>query len=161
MEGNKDDHMDDLESKVQNFTKFFTLVLLKSDKPVTGYYILKRLESDLDKTASPTYVYDFLKDLKAEGFIEEVPTGATKRSQGFRLTDSGNKFVEHIFTRFGNLIEVAIQSKLKACANCGAKLYGDVHVETIDDKEMSFCCVHCAAAYKDPDHAQTHAHIEK
>ena len=46
--------------KVQNLTKLYTLVLLKSNDSVTGYYILKRLSSDLGKTSSPTYIYDFL-----------------------------------------------------------------------------------------------------
>jgi DNA-binding PadR family transcriptional regulator len=138
--------MDEFASKVQNFTKFFTLVLLKSDKPVSGYYMLKRLESDLGKTASPTYVYAFLKDLKNEGYIEEVPTGGSKRSLRFRLTSNGEAFIERIFTRFGKLIETAIQSKLKACANCGAKLYSDYHVETISGKETNFCCKHSPAS---------------
>ncbi|MFW9878143.1 MAG: TA0938 family protein, partial [Candidatus Thorarchaeota archaeon] len=52
-----------------------------------------------------------------------------------------------IFTRFNNLVEVAIQSKLKICASCGVKLYEDYHVETIHGEEMNFCCSHCAKAY--------------
>jgi DNA-binding PadR family transcriptional regulator len=134
--------------KIQNLTKFYTLVLLKSKESVTGYYVLKRLEEDLGKTASPTYVYDFLKKLKKEGYIEDVPTPKSKRAKGYRLTKKGEKFIERIFLRFDNLIEVAIQSKLKSCASCGVKIYDDYHTETIEGKELVFCCGHCAKAYK-------------
>ena len=134
--------------KVQNLTKFYTLVLLKSKESVTGYYVLKRLEEDLGKTASPTYVYDFLKKLKKEGYIEDVPTPKSKRAKGYRLTKKGAKFIDRIFLRFDNLIEVAIQSKLKACASCGVKIYEDFYTETIEGKELVFCCRHCAKAYK-------------
>lgn len=134
--------------KIQNLTKFYTLVLLKSKESVTGYYVLKRLEEDLGKTASPTYVYDFLKKLKKEGYIEDVPTPKSKRAKGYRLTKKGAKFIDRIFLRFDNLIEVAIQSKLKACASCGVKIYDDFHTETIEGKELVFCCGHCAKAYK-------------
>ena len=56
--------------KVKNLTKLYALVMLKSKESVTGYYILEKLKQDLDKTASPTYIYDFLKKIKAEGYIE-------------------------------------------------------------------------------------------
>jgi len=137
------------EIKVQSLSRFFILMLLKSEKPVTGYSILKRLYKDLHTTASPTYVYDFLKKLKDEGYIEDIPTPKSKRSKGFKLTASGGAFIERIFSRFDNLIEVAIQSKLKICASCGVKLYQDFHVDTIHGKELNFCCKHCAKAYID------------
>jgi DNA-binding PadR family transcriptional regulator len=134
--------------KVQNLTKFYALSLLKSKESVTGYYILKKLESDLGKTSSPTYIYNFLNKLQSEGFIEPIPTPNSKKSKGYRLTSSGNKFVENIFERFSNLIEAAIESKLKICASCGVKLYEDYYVEKIGGKELSFCCKHCAKAFK-------------
>ncbi|MFX1420203.1 MAG: PadR family transcriptional regulator [Promethearchaeota archaeon] len=135
--------------KVQSLSRFFILMLLKSEKSITGYFILKRLEKDLGTTASPTYVYDFLKKLKDEGYIEDVPTPKSKRSKGFKLTPSGIAFTDRIFSRFDNLIDIAIQSKLKICASCGVKLYEDYHVETIHSKELNFCCKHCAKAYRD------------
>ncbi len=138
--------------KIQNLTKFYTLTLLKSKKSVTGYYIIKRLESDLGKTASPTYIYDFLNKLQSEGYIEHTPNPKSKKSKGFQLTSSGKQFIDNIFKRFGNLIEAAIESKLKICASCGVKLYEDFHVETIGGKEMNFCCKHCAKAYINSHH---------
>lgn len=142
--------------KVQSLTKLYTLVLLKSKKNITGYYILKRLGEDLGKTASPTYIYDFLKKLKSEGYIEDNPESKSKRAKGYQLTSSGVKFIDRIFSRFDNLIEVAVQSKLKACASCGVKLYNNFHVETIHGKELNFCCKHCAKAYKSLLHKNQH-----
>jgi len=134
--------------KIQNLTKFYTLTLLKSKKSVSGYYILKQLKSDLGITASPTYVYNFLDKLQKEGYIELVPNPKSKKSKGFQLTTLGHEFTENIFQRFSNLIEAAIESKLEICASCGVKLYNDFHIETIGGKEMKFCCIHCAKAYK-------------
>jgi DNA-binding PadR family transcriptional regulator len=139
------------EIKVQNLTRFYALVLLKSKTPVSGYYILKRLKEDLGKTSSPTYVYKFLKDLRDEGYLVEVKVADSKRSQGYKLTDAGETFTENIFSRFNNLIETAIQSKIKICASCGVKLYDslpEIHTEKIRGAELNFCCVHCAKAYK-------------
>lgn len=135
--------------KVQNLTKLYALVMLKSKESVTGYYILDRLKKDLEKTASPTYVYDFLKKLREEGYIEEIMTEESQRSKGYKLTSSGEAFIDRILSRFDNLIEVAIQSKLKICASCGVKLYEDFYSETINKKKLNFCCKHCAKAYKD------------
>lgn len=144
----KHEHEGHEEIKVQNLTRFYALVLLKSKKPVSGYYILKRLKEDLGKTSSPTYVYNFLKDLRKEGYLEEVKVSDSKRSQGYKLTATGEMFTENIFSRFNNLIETAIQSKIKICASCGVKLYEDVHTEKIRGVELNFCCIHCAKAYK-------------
>ena len=134
--------------KVQNLTKLYALVMLKSKEAVTGYYILNKLKKDLGKTSSPTYVYDFLKKLKDEGYIEEIPTEESKRSKGYKLTPSGAEFTDKIFLRFDNLIEVAIQSKLEICASCGVKLYENYYSEKVGNKTLNFCCKHCAKAFK-------------
>jgi DNA-binding PadR family transcriptional regulator len=134
--------------KVQNLTRLYALVLIKSKQPVSGYYILKRLKEDLGKTSSPTYVYKFLKALKNEGLIEQVRDSKLKRSKGYKLTIAGDLFTENIFLRFNNLIETAIQSKITICASCGVKLYEEVHTENIRGVELNFCCMHCAKAYK-------------
>jgi DNA-binding PadR family transcriptional regulator len=134
--------------KIQSLTKLYTLVLLKSKKEVTGYYILKQLSSDLGKTASPTYIYDFLKLLKSEGYIEDITNIKSKGKKGYKITPSGIEFIDRIFLRFNNLIEVAIQSKLEICASCGVQLYDNFHVETVNNKVLNFCCKHCAKAFK-------------
>jgi DNA-binding PadR family transcriptional regulator len=135
--------------EIRNLTKLYTLVLLKSKNKVTGYYILKKLSNDLGKTASPTYIYNFLKNLESEGYIKKNVDPKSKRDKGYDLTPKGNDFIQKILSRFDNLIEVAIQSKLKICACCGVQLYKDFHTEIINDIEMNFCCKHCASAYKE------------
>ncbi len=97
---------------------------------------------------SPTYIYDFLKKLKAEEYIEEIATEKSECSKGYNLTPSGSSFIDKIFSRFDNLIEVAIQSKLEICTLCGVKLYGKFHSEMIHGEEKNFCCKNCAKAYR-------------
>ena len=136
------------EIKIQSLTRFYILLLLKSKNRITGYKIINRLKEDLGTTASPTSVYDFLKSLKSNGYIEDAQRKRSGRVKGIKLTSAGDKFIDTIFSRFNNLIEAAIESKLKICASCGVKLYDNYHRELIDGKEMNFCCKHCAKAYK-------------
>ena len=92
----------------------------------------------------PVYLENYLKSK-----IEDIATEESKRSKGYKLTPSGAEFTDRIFSRFDNLIEVAIQSKLEICASCGVKLYDNYHSEKIGNKMLNFCCKHCAKAYKD------------
>ena len=140
------------EIKIQSLTRFYILLLLKSKDTITGYQIIKRLEKDLGTTASPTSIYDFLKDLKSKKYIEDLERSKSERSKGFKLTSSGENFINRIFSRFNNLIEVAVQSKLEICSSCGVKLYDNYHTEAIYGEEKNFCCTHCAQAYKDSLH---------
>jgi len=138
---------DKQEIKIQSITRFYILLLFKSKNSITGYQILKRLEKDLGTTASPTSIYDFLKDLKSKGYIEDLEKSEKERAKGLKLTSTGEKFIDRIFMRFNNLIEATIQSKLEICASCGVKLYKNFHIESIHGEEMHFCCQHCAKAY--------------
>ena len=140
------------EIKVQSLTRFYILLLLKSKNTITGYQIINQLKEDLGTTASPTSIYDFLKNLKSKGYIKDLKKTKSGRSKGFKLTYEGDRFIDKIFSRFDNLIEAAIQSKLKICASCGVKLYENYHTEIIEGKKMDFCCKHCARAYKNSDH---------
>ncbi|MFX1337056.1 MAG: PadR family transcriptional regulator [Promethearchaeota archaeon] len=134
--------------KIQSITRFYILLLLKSKNRLTGYKIINRLKEDLGTTASPTSIYDFLKTLKESGYIEDIQKKNTGRVKGIRLTSTGDEFIDRIFSRFNNLIEAAVESKLKICASCGVKLYDNYHTEVIEGKEMNFCCKHCAKAFK-------------
>lgn len=89
-----------------------------------------------------------MNKLQSEGYIKPTPIPKSKKSKGFQLTPTGKQFIDTILQRFGNLIEAAIESKLEVCASCGVKLYNDFHTEKIGAKEMKFCCIHCAKAYK-------------
>ena len=128
---------------VKNITRLYSLLLLQDKTPVTGYHILKRLQNDLDRTASPTYIYNFLRELKEAGYVQEPDKGS-----GFILTLDGEKFINQIMTRFDNLVEIAIKPKLHICVSCGAQLYEKYHTETIEAKELKFCCSHCAEAFE-------------
>jgi len=139
--------------QIQSLSKLYTLLLLQSKESITGYRILKLLEKDLGTRASPTHVYNFLKELKEEGYLEEIEVEDSKRAKGFKMTSSGETFVKRILNRFDNLIDVAIRPKLTICAHCGAKLYEDFHVEEINAKKMNFCCIHCAKVFKEHEHS--------
>ncbi|KKN23731.1 hypothetical protein LCGC14_0901920 [marine sediment metagenome] len=134
--------------KIQNFTRFYALVLLKSKESITGYYILKKLKTDLNKNASPTYIYDFLKKLKKRNYIKQTKSLKSKKSAGYQLTSEGKVFVDKIFLRFNNLIEGAIRSNLKVCVGCGITIYDRVHKEKIGEKDLNFCCKYCAQEFK-------------
>ena len=140
------------EIKIQSLSRFYILLLLKSKNIITGYQILKRLERDLGTTASPTSVYDFLNDLKSKNYVENLEKSKFERSKGVKLTSSGEEFINRIFSRFNNLIEVAIETKLEICSSCGVKLYDNFHSESIHGEEMNFCCSHCAKAYRESRH---------
>ena len=84
--------------KIQSITRFYVLLLLKSKNIITGYQILKSLERDLGTIASPTSIYDFLSDLKTEGYIKDIPKADKERAKGFRLTPSGEGFIDRIFS---------------------------------------------------------------
>ncbi|MFW9990593.1 MAG: helix-turn-helix transcriptional regulator [Candidatus Odinarchaeota archaeon] len=140
--------------QVHTLTKLYAILLLNSQGSITGYRILKQLEENLGKRASPTYIYDFLKELKEAGYIEEIETETSKRAKGFRITASGKIFADRIISRFDGLISVAIRPKLTICAHCGVQLYDDYHVEEINGKQMNFCCKHCAGAYKQHVHGK-------
>ena len=45
--------------------------------------------------------------------------------------------------------ECAIHLLAPECAHCGCKvLEGSGYSERIKDRELAFCCIHCAASYK-------------
>jgi hypothetical protein len=73
-----------------------------------------------------------LNKLLSESYIKPTPNPRSKKSKGFHLTPLGHKFIDIIFNRFGNLIEVAIESKLEICASYDVKLYDYFYVETIN-----------------------------
>ena len=91
--------------KVKNLTKLYILALLKLDNAVSGYFIIKKLNRDLGKTVSPTYVYNFLKKLKACGFTEEVFQSLSKKRKGYILTSSGLELVNRVFHKYEDLID--------------------------------------------------------
>jgi DNA-binding PadR family transcriptional regulator len=137
--------MDDL---VVDFARFYILTILY-EGPHHGYGILSTFKERTNKEISPSLVYPFLSQLEKKGLVKHSlkPIGA-KKKKVFELTPQGMDLCRQLFKRFSTLVSVAIEPSLQTCASCGCKIYEGGHKETINGKEMVFCCVHCAESYK-------------
>jgi DNA-binding PadR family transcriptional regulator len=134
---------------VSDFSRVYILTILH-EGPVHGYEIISKFKKVIGKDVSPSLVYPFLKQLEQKGLVAHKlkPVGA-KKKKVFELTPEGKEFSDQLFRRFSELISVALEPSLEVCAHCGCKVYeGSGHTERIKDKELTFCCIHCAAAYK-------------
>jgi DNA-binding PadR family transcriptional regulator len=134
---------------VSDFSRVYILTMLH-EKPVHGYEIINKFRKVLCKEVSPSLVYPFLKQLEQKGLVTHKlkPVGA-KKKKVFELTEEGKEFAGQLFKRFSELISVALEPSLEVCAHCGCKVYeGSGYTEQIKDRELTFCCVHCAASYK-------------
>jgi DNA-binding PadR family transcriptional regulator len=133
---------------VSDFSRFYILTIL-FEGPQHGYSIISKFRKRIGKEISPSLVYPFLKQLQKRGLVEYSlkPVGEKKRKV-FELTKKGRSLCKQLFKRFSALVSVAIEPNLEVCASCGCKVYEGGHRESIDGKELTFCCVHCAASYK-------------
>jgi len=138
----------DINEIVSDFSRVYILTILH-EGPVHGYQIISKFKKVIGKEVSPSLVYPFLKQLEQKGLVTHAlkPVGAKKRKV-FELTADGKEFSEQLFKRFSELISVALEPSLEVCAHCGCKVYEGGHRERIKNKESTFCCVHCAASYK-------------
>ena len=133
---------------VSDFSRVYILTILH-EGPVHGYQIISKFKKIIGKEISPSFVYPFLKQLEEKGIVKHSlkPVGA-KKKKVFELTPDGKAFSEQLFKRFSELIGVALEPSLEVCAHCGCKVYEGGHTETIKGRELTFCCCHCAASYK-------------
>jgi PadR family transcriptional regulator, regulatory protein PadR len=134
---------------VSDFSRVYILTMLH-ESPVHGYEIISKFKKVLGKDISPSLVYPFLKQLEQKGLVKHTQkmVGA-KKKKVFELTPEGKEFSEQLFKRFSELISVALEPSLEVCAHCGCKvLEGSGYSERIKNRELKFCCVHCAASYK-------------
>ena len=134
---------------VSDFTRVYILTILH-EGPVHGYEIISKFKKYIGKEISPSLVYPFLKRLEEKGLVTHSlkPVGA-KKKKVFELTEEGKEFSEQLFKRFSELIGVVLEPSLEVCAHCGCKVYEAGHREKIKNKELTFCCRHCAASYKE------------
>lgn len=132
--------------RVDNLVKLCTLLLLQG-KPEHGYEIIKTLKEKLGKNASPGQIYPFLKKLQKLGYVKIKKTGSRDKKV-YVLTKSGRIFSKNLIEKFGGMMEIAIERKLKTCAHCGCEIYRGGHVEKIRGVAKYFCCHSCAAVYK-------------
>jgi len=138
----------EIDEIVSDFSRFYILTILY-EGPSHGYSILSKFKKRIGKEISPSLVYPFLKQLEQKGLVKHAlkPVGA-KKKKVFELTKEGKELCKLLFKRFSSLVSVAIEPSLEVCANCGCKVYEGGYREVINRKEMAFCCIHCAEAYK-------------
>jgi len=132
--------------KINNMVKLYALCLLATG-PKHGYELMKELESKLGRSISASNVYPFLDVLIKNKLIKIEKTG-NRDKKVYHLTPEGKKFTKQMFSRFGDLINVAIEPKLTVCSHCSCKVYEGGYTEKIKGKELKFCCMHCASSYK-------------
>jgi DNA-binding PadR family transcriptional regulator len=143
---NKDEKLDAL---ISDFSRFYILTILY-EGPAHGYQILGRFKKRVKKEVSPSLVYPFLQQLEDKGLVKHVlkPVGQREKKV-FELTDRGRELATELFKRFAELVAIAIEPSLSVCAHCGCKVYEGGYIETIDDTELMFCCMHCARSFKE------------
>ena len=131
--------------KINNMVKFYTLCLL-ANEPKHGYDLIQELKEKLERKISASNVYPFLNTLRKNKLIKFDKIGKRDKKT-YYLTQEGKKFTTHMFSKFGDLINLAIEPRITACP-CGCKIYSGGHTEKVKGKIMKFCCSHCAKMYK-------------
>ncbi|MBS3101109.1 PadR family transcriptional regulator [Candidatus Woesearchaeota archaeon] len=131
--------------KINNMIKFYTLCLLAS-KPKHGYELMKELEERLGIRISASHVYPFLSILRKNKLIKFDKVGKRDK-KSYTLTHKGRNFTNHMFTKFGDLINIAIKPKISICP-CGCMIYSGGYTEKVKGKVMKFCCSHCAKMHQ-------------
>jgi len=140
---------EDLSHLVSDFTRFYILDILY-EEPTHGYRILQKYKRRVGKSISPGLVYPFLHQLEEKGLITHTnEMVGEKERKIYKLSDNGRRLCIQLFRRFSSLISTALEPSLDVCVHCGCKVYEGGHREVIEGVEMSFCCVHCAKAYKE------------
>ena len=131
--------------KITNMVKFCSLYLLASG-PKHGYDLIKELQVKLERKVSTSNVYPFLDTLRKNKLVRIDEIGKRDKKV-YHLTPEGKNFTKQMFSKFGDLITIAIQPKLTICP-CGCKMYSGGYSQKVDGKVMKFCCSHCAETYK-------------
>ncbi len=126
---------------IKNLGNFYTLLLLWEGQK-HGYEISKHIEEKTGKKLSPGQIYPFLQSLLDNGYLIIAEIGERDK-KSYELTKNGKEFVKEQLERFGELISIAIEPKLKKCYHCGCKLVSDY----FEENGKIFCCSHCAKSF--------------
>ena len=138
-----------IQDLLSDFSRFYILMILY-EGPAHGYRILSQYRRRMGKEISPSLVYPFLQELEEKGLVtHKVKHAGEKQKKVFELTKEGKELSTGLFKRFADLVTVAIAPSLQVCAHCGCKIYEGGYREIINGKETAFCCMHCAASYKE------------
>jgi DNA-binding MarR family transcriptional regulator len=135
-------NIDDL---ISDFSRFYILTILY-EGPSHGYSIISQFKKRVKKEVSPSLVYPFLQQLEEKGLVTHTKKPERKI---FELTEEGRELCTGLFKRFAELVAIAIEPSIYVCAHCGCKVYEGGHREVINGRETAFCCMHCAASYKE------------
>jgi DNA-binding PadR family transcriptional regulator len=139
-------NIDDL---ISDFSRFYILTILY-EGPAHGYSIISQFKKRVKKEVSPSLVYPFLQQLEEKGLVTHTvkPVGEKERKI-FELTKEGRELCTGLFKRFAQLVAIAIEPSIYVCAHCGCKVYDGGYREVIGDREIAFCCSHCATSFKE------------
>ena len=141
--------MDEDTDLISDFSRFYILTILY-EGPDHGYGILRKFNTRVGKKISSGFVYPFLQQLEEKKLITvKSEMQGDRERKLYTLTPEGTVFCNRLFKRFANLVTVAIQPGLDVCAHCGCKMYEGGYRETIAGEDLVFCCIHCAASYKE------------
>jgi len=127
------------------------ILALLNIKSRHGYELIKELERTLGKNISTSQIYPFLSTLKKNKLIIIAKTG-DRDKKAYLLTKEGEKFVKELFSRYDDIMNVALKNKLITCAHCGCKVYSGEFTTKVKNKILHFCCCHCAESFKKQNH---------
>ena len=126
-----------------------SVMMLLYERPTHGYAIIEALLERLGRPVSPAIVYPFLAQLLSAGYLTSTREDVGRKARTlYSMTPKGRKFSEGIFKQLSQIVSTALEPSILHCAHCGCKLYEAGHVKKVDGRQMTFCCVHCAAAYE-------------
>jgi len=134
------------ELKINSLVKLHTLLLLNQRK-IHGYEIMRALKESLKAPISASQVYPFLAFLKKQGYIDHTKTDKRDKKVYFP-TPAGRELLRQIGARFGAVIDLAMQSKIRTCAHCDCEVYKGGYEKRVRGKLLYFCCMNCARSYR-------------
>ncbi len=125
------------------------VLMLLYQKPVHGYAIMTALQERLGKTVGPAIVYTFLGQMAEAGYVKPSVERIGKKTRTvYSLTKDGEAFCERVFRRLSQIVSAAVESNALQCLHCGSKLFEPGYVAEVGRRRLTFCCIHCARAYK-------------
>ena len=131
--------------KITNMLKFYTLCLLASGRK-HGYELIKDLEPKLGRKVSASSIYPFLQSLRKNKLIAFDRIGSRDKKV-YYLTREGKKFASGMFSKFGDLINIAIEPRITTCP-CGCGIYSGGVRKKVMGRIVKFCCAHCAGTHR-------------
>lgn len=133
---------------LSDFSQFYIMLLL-NEGSTHGYGLMRAYKIRTGSSLSAGTLYPFLQSLESRGLVKRADVSVGKRPKiEYSLTKKGHEFTARLFRRFAAITASALEPSLETCASCGARVVEGAHHEEIDGVELSFCCVHCARAYK-------------